>query len=180
MSAKRFHSREVAMESCIAPWELGRLLEPSTSSSSSFIISYPNAKLDKIFFKSWVLRIPHCLRDLSGFMSYKLIYTMVYMIDGGSPIRCCIEMSIVTTYTVKRELYTKNENSSHKNNNFCIKNTKNTPQIEKCWYQYTLFFFGVKNRAMPKHPILLFTKTLKSTPKLEKYFFLKNINYKFC
>ena len=43
---------------------VGRLLEPSASSSSSFIISYPNAKMDKSFFKSWVLRIPHHLRDL--------------------------------------------------------------------------------------------------------------------
>ena len=40
------------------------LLEPSGSSSSSFIISYPNANMDKSFFKSWVLRIPHCLRDI--------------------------------------------------------------------------------------------------------------------
>ena len=49
---------------------------------------------------------------------------------------------------MKRELYTKNENSSHKNDDFCIKNTKNTLQIEKCWYQYTRFLGGVKNRAM--------------------------------
>ena len=28
------------------------------------IISYPKAKVDKKFFKSWVLHIPHCLRDL--------------------------------------------------------------------------------------------------------------------
>ena len=28
------------------------------------IVSYPNAKVDKKFFKSWVLHIPHCLRDL--------------------------------------------------------------------------------------------------------------------
>ena len=41
---------------------VGRLfLEPSASSSSSFIIYYPNAKMDKRFFKSWVLRIPHRL-----------------------------------------------------------------------------------------------------------------------
>ena len=37
-----------------------------------------------------------------------------------------------TTYTMKRELYTMNENSTHKNDDFCKKNTKNTPQIEKC------------------------------------------------
>ena len=44
---------------------VGRLLlEPSTSSSSLFIISYPNTKMDKSFFKSWVLRILHRLRDL--------------------------------------------------------------------------------------------------------------------
>ena len=28
------------------------------------IVSYPNARMDKNFFKSWVLHIPHCLRDL--------------------------------------------------------------------------------------------------------------------
>ena len=28
------------------------------------IVYYPNAKMDKGFFKSWVIRIPHCLRDL--------------------------------------------------------------------------------------------------------------------
>ena len=44
---------------------MGRLLlEHSASSSSSFIISYPNDKMDKRFFKSWVLHISHRLRDL--------------------------------------------------------------------------------------------------------------------
>ena len=44
---------------------VGRLLlEPSASSYSSFIISYPNAKMDKNFFKNWVLQIPHRLRYL--------------------------------------------------------------------------------------------------------------------
>ena len=44
---------------------MGRLiLEPSASSSSSFIISYPNANMYKWFFKSWLLCIPHHLRDL--------------------------------------------------------------------------------------------------------------------
>ena len=28
------------------------------------IVYYPNAKVDKKFFKSWDLHIPHCLRDL--------------------------------------------------------------------------------------------------------------------
>ena len=40
------------------------LLEPSASSSSSFIISYPNANMYKRFFNNWVLHIPHRLRDL--------------------------------------------------------------------------------------------------------------------
>ena len=49
---------------------VGRLLlEPSASSSSSFIISYPNAKMDKRFFKNGVLHIPHRLRDLPWIMS---------------------------------------------------------------------------------------------------------------
>ena len=44
---------------------VGRLLlEPSASSAYSFIIYYPNSNMDKSFFKSWVLRIPHHLRDL--------------------------------------------------------------------------------------------------------------------
>ena len=34
----------------------------------------------------------------------------------------------LTTYTMKRELYTKNENSIHKNDDFCIKNTKKNPK----------------------------------------------------
>ena len=36
-------------------------------------------------------------------------------------------IDIKTAYTMKREIYTKNENSSHKNGGFCIKDTKNTP-----------------------------------------------------
>ena len=42
----------------------GLLLEPSASSSSSFFICYPNAKMDNMFFKNWVLHIPHRLRYL--------------------------------------------------------------------------------------------------------------------
>ena len=39
---------------------MGRLLlDPSASSYSSFIIYYPNARMDKSFFKIWVLCIPH-------------------------------------------------------------------------------------------------------------------------
>ena len=47
---------------------VGRLLlEPSTSSSSSFIIAsflIQMLKMDKRFFKNWFLHIPHHLRDL--------------------------------------------------------------------------------------------------------------------
>ena len=32
------------------------------------IVSYPNAEMDKRFFKSGVLHIPHCLRDLLWMM----------------------------------------------------------------------------------------------------------------
>ena len=32
------------------------------------IVSYPNAEVDKKFFKSWDLQIPHCLRDLLWMM----------------------------------------------------------------------------------------------------------------
>ena len=63
---------------------VGRLLlEPSASSSSSFISSYPNAKMDKRFFKNWVLHIPHCLRYLLWIMrawsSVSLIFSFLIM-----------------------------------------------------------------------------------------------------
>ena len=44
------------------------LLDPLASSYSSFVISYPNNKMDKMFFKSWVLHIPHRLRDILWIM----------------------------------------------------------------------------------------------------------------
>ena len=40
------------------------LLEHSASSSSSFVISYPNNKMYKRLFKIWVLHNPHHLRDI--------------------------------------------------------------------------------------------------------------------
>ena len=54
---------------------MGRLLlDPSTSSSSDIVISYPNNKMDKRFFKNWILRIPHRLRDLIWIMgSWSLV-----------------------------------------------------------------------------------------------------------
>ena len=75
---------------------------------------------------------------------------------------------------MKRELYTKNENSRHKNDYFKIKKTPKTPLNRKVLIPVYTFFFRVKNRAMSKHPILLFTKTLKSTPKLENIFFSRD------
>ena len=42
----------------------GLLLEHSSSSSSSFITASFLIQMDKRFFKSWFLRIPHHLRDL--------------------------------------------------------------------------------------------------------------------
>ena len=65
---KQMHNKTI---SCNVNWILificfmGRIfLEPSASSSSSFMISYPNDKMDKRFIKNWVLHIPHHLRDL--------------------------------------------------------------------------------------------------------------------
>ena len=37
-------------------------------------------------------------------------------------------ITLLTTYTMKRELYTKNENSNHKNDDFCIKTPKTLPK----------------------------------------------------
>ena len=44
------------------------LLESSASSSSFSIVSYPNAEVDKKFFKSWDLDISHWLRNLLWMM----------------------------------------------------------------------------------------------------------------
>ena len=68
---------------------VGRLLlEPSASSTSSFIIYYPNAKMDKSFFKSWVLHIPHHLRDIlwmvRSWSSVALIFSSLIMSRASS------------------------------------------------------------------------------------------------
>ena len=47
---------------------------------------------------------------------------------GWKVRRLIIPRENLTTYTMKRELYTKNENSSHKNDDFCIKIPKTPPK----------------------------------------------------
>ena len=49
-----------------------------------------------------------------------------------------------TTYTMKRELYTKNENSRHKNDDFCKKNIKNTPKEKSVDTSIHVFWGGLK------------------------------------
>ena len=50
---------------------MGRLLLSSSSSSLFIIASFliQMLKMDKRFFKNWVLHIPHCLRDLLWIVS---------------------------------------------------------------------------------------------------------------
>ena len=81
---------------------MGRLLlEPSTSSSSSFIISYPNAKMDKRFFKNWVLHIPHCLRHplwiVKSWSSFAPIFFSLIMSRASSCVRSAQSLLKVIT-----------------------------------------------------------------------------------
>ena len=82
---------------------MGRLLlDPSaSSSSSSFIISYPNAKMDKSFFKSWVLWIPHRLRDILSMVrawsSVAPIFSFLIMSRAYSCV--CSSLSLLKVIT---------------------------------------------------------------------------------
>ena len=54
-----------------------------------------------------------------------------------------IVKSLTTTYTMKRELYTMNENSTHKNDDFCKKKHQKHPPNRKVLIPvYTFFFLG--------------------------------------
>ena len=83
---------------------VGRLLlEPSTSSSSFIhdsIISYPNAKVDKNFFKSWVVHIPHCLRYLlwkvRAWSSFASIFSSLLMSRGSSSSQSLLK--VITSF----------------------------------------------------------------------------------
>ena len=84
---------------------MGRLLlEHSASSSSSFIISYPNANMDKSFLKSWVLRIPHRLRDLlwlvRAWSSVSPIFSSLIMNRASSSCVCSFEilLKVITSF----------------------------------------------------------------------------------
>ena len=75
---------------------MGRLLEPSASSSSSFIISYPNAKMDKRFFKSWVLRILHRLMV----RAWSLVAPIFsFLIMGRASSSVCSSQSLLRVIT---------------------------------------------------------------------------------
>ena len=76
------------------------LLESSASSSSSFIVSYPNARVDKKLFKSWDLHIPHRLRDLlwkvSAWSSIAPIFSSLLMIQASSSSQ--ILLKVITSF----------------------------------------------------------------------------------
>ena len=83
---------------------VGRLiLEPLASSYSSFIISYPNARVDKKFFKSWYLHIPHRLRDLlwkvSAWSSIAPIFFSLLMIQVSSSSWSLLKVTISFWHT---------------------------------------------------------------------------------
>ena len=83
---------------------VGRLLlETLASSSSSFIISYPNAKMDKRFFKSWDLRIPRCFRNLlwmvRAWSSVDPIFSSLIMIQDSSSSESLLKVIISFWHT---------------------------------------------------------------------------------
>ena len=62
-----------------------------------------------------------------GGQGYHVHFARQYILQLDQYV-CNTIFLLKTTYTMKRELYTKNENSRHKNDDFCKKNTKNTPK----------------------------------------------------
>ena len=74
----------------------GRLLLEPSASSYNRIVSYPNAEVDKKFFKSWVLHIPHCLRDLlwkvKAWSSIDPIFSSLLMIRASSSSRSLLKL----------------------------------------------------------------------------------------
>ena len=60
---KLYHEMTIEYLSLFVSW-VGSFLSLQLHHLHNSIISYPNAKMDKRFFKIWVLRIPHRLRDL--------------------------------------------------------------------------------------------------------------------
>ena len=64
------------------------------------IISYPNAKVDKKFFKSWDLHIPHRLRDLlwmvRAWYSIAPIFSSLLMSQASSSSRSLLK--VITSF----------------------------------------------------------------------------------
>ena len=64
------------------------------------IASYPNAKVDKKFFKSWVLHIPHRLRDLPWIMrawySVSPIFSSLIMTRASSSSQSLLK--VITSF----------------------------------------------------------------------------------
>ena len=79
------------------------LLEPSASSSSSFIISYPNAKMDKRLFKNWVLHIPHHLRDIiwivrAWYLAYSIFSSLIMSQDSSCVHSSQSLLKVITSF----------------------------------------------------------------------------------
>ena len=80
---------------------------------------------------------------------------------------------------MKREVYTMNENSTHKNDDFAKKTPKTPPKQKSVDTSIHVFFLGLKIEPWTKHRILLFNKNLKSTLNWKKRKILEEINYNF-
>ena len=67
------------------------------------IISYPKSKVDRKFFKSWVLHIPHRLRDLLWMMrawsSVSSIFSTLLMIQSSSSSQSLLKVTTSFWYT---------------------------------------------------------------------------------
>ena len=82
---------------CLLSLQLHRLLHDS-------VISYPNPKVDKKFFKSWDLHIPHWLRDLlwkvRAWSSVASIFYSLLMSQASSSCMCSSQslLKLITSF----------------------------------------------------------------------------------
>ena len=96
---KQYHEMKIEYLSLFVSWvdsflslQLHRLLH-------SFV-SYPNAKVDNRFFNSWVLHIPHCLRDLlwmvRAWSSVAPIFSSLILIQASSSSQSLLK--VITSF----------------------------------------------------------------------------------
>ena len=73
----------------------------SLSLHHDIIISYPNAKMDKRFFKNWVLHIPHRLRDLLWIMRAIYLVALIFfsLIMSRASFCVCSSLSMLKVIT---------------------------------------------------------------------------------